>query len=593
MTISSMPALQESTPREQRLRAALAALACFAGGALWVLAETGDGALGPLSGFEVQTAAVAPRAWALDMSEWTGLAGMASSIGTGAAMALRAVAILLLAAAALGVIHPGVYQRPAPYALPPLRRAIAFTTSFLIGMALPAVLLALTSALTHEPRAGVTAMDSTVTLRVLLGTSIFCAILWALAGRGVLNPRALVRFAHGGVAGVGIFGALGIAAVASRPLIELAALSRAGNVFSAADAGAGAAGATFGWMLGATMVLYGLGCAVAGAVAVTGAPQSVGQWPRRGSAAVAIVGLALLVAAGLVIERGAERRAADAAPDLVAELGLATSAPARPVVLLNGEGAIRVPPRGALAPVELAGDCAPPGLDAVRALPAATEDNAAKLRAYRERLGNEISGRAARALGCEAAIRARLFEPDEARRLLFTDPERSRIGYAGFRIGVRGLLENVSTQRSRALLGQLADTTRYATTPQIRRRIAALAAAPPDQPASVHGELAVVRPERWRIGIISAGDSTRRLSPWVTAPRTDGQVLEWMAAAVAPDSTGTFVFTGLAPGAYRLALLAPEGLTSEALSIARVAGDPGRFELRPGAVLVLGPVSLR
>ena len=594
MTLTDLPAIQDTTPGREARRALMASLMCFAGGALWVLAEMHFSPVSPVSGFQMPAVPIAPRAWGFDAGDWDGLAGFAVSLSSGVAWTLRIAGTLLLAAAALLVIHPAVFQRPALYVLPPFRRTVAWLTSLLIGLALPATLLMLTASLTPEGRPGEMAMDSGVTMRIGLGIAVFCAVLWALAGRGLIHPRALVRLAHGGIAGFGIFGALGIAAVATRPLIELAALSRDGNVFSAADAGAGSLGATFGWMLGATMLIYGLGCAVAGAVAVTGAPQSVGQYPRYGPAMVTMALLGLLMVAAGSVSLNAERRVNESAPDLVAELGLATSALPRPVLLLTGDPATRrVPPRAALAPADLASDCAPVRRDRERALPAATEENAAKLRAFRDRLGSEISGRAARALGCEVAIRARLFEPGEARRLIFSDPNRARVGYASFRAGVRGLLENVGPDFGGALVSQLSDTAGYVATRSIRERLATITAAAAPEPGIVTGRLAVSAPQLWRIGIVAAGDSGQELSARTTLPSTDGAVLAWMADAVSPADDGGFVFRGLRPGAYRLALLAPPGTEPAALGAMAMTGDPGRFVVRPGATHDVGIVALR
>jgi hypothetical protein len=155
---------------------------------------------------------------------------------------------------------------------------------------------------------------------------------------------------------------------------------------------------------------------------------------------------------------------------------------------------------------------------------------------------------------------------------------------------VRGLLENVRPESAGALIRQLADTSRYATTESIRERITSLTSAASAAPAGITGRLAVSGPAMWRIGVVAAGEST---AAWTTVPATDGAVLAWMADAVSPAADGGFAIPGLMPGWYRLALLAPAGVEPADLAAMVVTGDPGRFELRPGQTVDVGVILLR
>ena len=86
-----MPALQASTPRREAARATVLALAAFLGGALWVLAEaTGPSPVGALAAFSTPTAAIAPKAWALDPATWTGWAALPHALRSGQVRLRRA-----------------------------------------------------------------------------------------------------------------------------------------------------------------------------------------------------------------------------------------------------------------------------------------------------------------------------------------------------------------------------------------------------------------------------------------------------------------------------------------------------------------------
>jgi len=589
-----MPALQASTPRREAARAAVLALAAFLGGALWVLAEaTGPSPVGALAAFSTPAAAIAPKAWALDPATWTGWAALPHALRN-LTWPLRLLSLAFIATAALGVIHPGALRRPAPYYLPPLRKTIAYVSALLIGAGIPAAALRLAAALTPEVAAG-NVVDAAVLVRLAFGVTLFCAFLWTLAGPGVLNVRAALRFSHGALAGLSIWAALALAVLLTTPLTDLAELSSAGNALVAVDAGHGAPGHTYGWVLSHSMLVYGVGLGLAGALAVASAPQSLGRSPRLGSTGVAAAVLLLLMGTGWLTARGVHRVVAEAAPDVSGELGLGPLAAARPVILLAGDAFARrrVSARVAMQPVTLAQDCSPAPAWAERTLPAATAGNAARLERALAGAGAAVSGRTARDLGCLIAIRALLFQPEEARRLIFEDPSPARVGFFAFWTGVRGLIEHPATGASRRWLESLSDTARYAVMAEGRARLERLGKrVAADTGVEVRGRLVAPSPEEWRVGLVRGADPATGADPWLFAPRTDGQILQYMIAAATPAADGTFSFGGLAPGWYQLALLAPGGILPERLAGLSIRGDPGQFAVSAAGRRGLGTITL-
>ena len=589
-----MSALQVSTPRREAARATFLALVAFLGGTLWVLAEaTGPSPVGALAEFSTPAAVIAPRAWAIDPATWTGWAALPHRLG-GLVWPLRLLSLALIATTALGVIHPGAFRRPAPYYLPPLRKTIAYVSALLIGAGIPAAALRLGAALTPDVAAR-NVTDAAVLVRLAFGVTVFCAFLWTLAGPGVFNARAAQRFSHGALAGLGIWAALALAALLTAPLADLAEMSRAGSALVAVDVGHGAPGQTYGWMLSRGMLVYGLALGLAGALAVAGAPQSLGRSPRLGSTGVATAALLLLLGTGWHVAHGVRLIVAQAAPDVSGELGLGRSPSTRPVILLAGDAHARrrVPARLAMQPVTMAQDCAPAPAWAERTLPAATDANAATLDSVLAGAGGAVSGRTARVLGCLIAIRARLFQPEEARRLIFEDPSPARVGYFAFWIGVRGLVEHPATGAARRWLASLSDTARYAVTAEGRSRLEQLGrGVASDTGAQVRGRLAVPSPTAWRIALVTGADPATGADPWLFAPRTDGQILQYMSAAATPAADGTFAFHGIAPGWYQLALLAPAGTRPDRLAGLSVRGDPGQFVVAAAGRRDLGTITL-
>jgi hypothetical protein len=591
-----MPALNPSSPRREAVRAVLVGASALLAGLLWVLADaTALAPVGPLAAFAMPEAAIAPRAWALDPATWHGWARLPFAIQhAGLASVFHLVAFLLGAAAFLAVIHPGAFQRPSPYYLTPLRRASAYLSAAAISYGMPGVFAVLGDALTPDLTTS-TFVDAGATLRLAAVLALVGASVWAVAGPGVWNVRALLRFSHGALAGVSVWAVCGLVVLLAAPLRDLGALASVGNVTVAVDVGHGTPGGTFGAVLAATVVLYGAGLALTGVLAVISAPQSMGAHSRSGAAGVGAVLLAVLLLLGWSSARSTAARVREAAPDVVAALGLSTTAPARPIVLLLGDrlAARRVPPRQALAPLKLAADCAPTTAYGEARLPPASDANLAKLDAWLAAHRTEVSGLAARVVGCRVAILARLFRPEEARAQIFGDPEPARVGIFAVSFGLRGLAESPPTAAANRWIRGVGDTTRWVANAAGRERLArARSAAPAAFAAVVSGRLAVAGAAGWRVALVAGVDPATGTDPMLIAPRSDGQVLLTTAQATAPGADGTFTFRGVAPGWYQLALLAPAGTDPARLAALSVQADPGQFSVVAAARRDLGTIRL-
>jgi hypothetical protein len=569
------------------------AVLAFAGGALFSLGAAGFmGYTGLL--IPGPRPAIFPRAWALDPSQWSGFAGFAYRFQSGnLAWAGVTLGALLVATAAVAVLHPGVFERPRPYPMSAPRQIVAYLAALLIGVGAPLAISILALAL---------APDMVATTFVNLGLARtmalvfigFAAPLWMIAGPGLFNVRAAIRFGHGAVAGLAMWAACALGALLAEPMRTVAELATVGNVLAAVDVGRGSPGATFGWVVCWTATVYGLTLAVAGTIAVVSAPQSLGPKPRTGAAVPLAAALLLLLGAGWAVDRGADARLAAAAPDLASELGLETTAPPRPVVLLTGEDAKgrRVPPLQALHPRLLSADCAGAPLGEDRVLPAASEANLTRLEAWLNDHREEVSGLAARATGCRVAILARLFRPEEARALVMGDPRPARVGFFAFRFALGGLNDIPPDPALAAIAGGLSDTSRYARGPggdSLLARLSSRAASPGT--AEVRGRLVVPNPEAWRVGlVVGAPPGT---DPWLFAPRTDGLALRFMSSAVSPGPDGGFAFRGVGTGTWQLSLLAPEGTDPSRLAALSVSGDPGQFVVAAASRRDLGSIVLR
>ncbi|MDP3773257.1 MAG: hypothetical protein Q8Q85_03225 [Gemmatimonadales bacterium] len=595
MTIVGLPILNPSTPRREAMRAALVASLAFLGMVGWALAEA---ALplrdGPLTVFTYGVPGIGPRAWGMDPSDWHGLAAIPSRLvpSVGAYAAIRILGVVLISAAALAVIHPGVLQRPRQYFLPPLRRVVAYASAVIIGVGAPEAMSRLGAALTPDITFN-TNVDIGAALRIGAVFVVFCASLWLIAGPGVLNIRAYLRFGHGAVAGLSMWGACCLGVLLAEPLRALGELAAVGNVLATLDASRGAPGGTYGWILLSTILTYGLAMGMAGALAVVGAPQSLGPKSRGGAGAAAAAVLGRVLLAGWRTSAGSRQRVSEAAPDVVESLGLSVSGPARPIVLLMGaeDARRRVPARQALLPRSLAADCAPSPAYADRPLPAASEANLAALDRWLGAHHDEVSALAARAVGCRVAILARLFRTEDARTQIFGDAAPALVGAFAFRLGLKGIETFSGDPAAAAWVRALRDTARYAATADWREKLERLAAGPPAVTApEVRGRLAAPDPAAWRVALVTGAEPGT--DPWLLAPRTDGLALQNIVRTATPSALGDFTFRDVPAGRFQLALLAPEGTAPERLRGLSVAGDPGQFIVAAASRRDLGTIRI-
>ena len=554
------------------------------GGVCWIAADAAS--VAPMAALVPPApppVSVVPAAWSLDPALWQGLAGVTHRLG-GARWALFATALLLVAGSCLAVVHPGAFHRPAPYRLPAARAVIAIVSALLIGLAMPATMLSL------EGLAGAgDPLDLGGAIRVGIGVVVFCAFLWTLAGPDFWHPRALLRFAHGGIAGVGIFGAFALAVVLLAPFMRVV---EAGAVAAAIrDAGEGTPNATWNTLLGHRLLVEGCAFALAGAMAVLSAPQSVGRAQRLAAGGVAALLLAGQLASGWRAQRIAHRVAAEVEPDVVGDLGLATTGGTRAVAMLAGGGRLLVPLRTEghdVDAVRLDRECR----TADGPMPAPTDSNVDRVERTLGRTAGDVSVRASRTLACLVAMRAMRFEPDQARAALFADRATARLPAMTLAAAARGLVDPQIGLAFATFRAVLADTARFTSPRDLRAHLLRLESGADLGDAVVEGTLAADHAAAWRVGLVRGAESGASGPSGTHAPLSEDQVLRYMAAAVSPDEQGRFTITGVAAGAWELALLAPHGLSASGLAALSVQGDPGQFVVRAAERRDLGTIQL-
>jgi hypothetical protein len=350
--------------------------------------------------------------------------------------------------------------------------------------------------------------------------------------------------------------------------------------------------------------------AVAGALLVVTAPQSLGPGNRRGSALVTAVLGALLAMVSLTTHSTSRERAREVAVNIVDSLRLDRSAPVRTPLLLAGTGvplSHRLVSRPQSLPSATADDCAhATGED--RLLPAATQSNVQRLTAWLDAHGREVSGIAIRVASCRTALLALRWEPDAARAGVFGSDRPERIGAITYLYAVSGLGAARPDQLTQ-LLRALADTMRFQHGAEASTRFANFARVAGDtafeaawrqrviQPAP-SAEMVTLRPRPayssgvvsgrissnrrgWRVALLVSDDPSAGADPTAQAPRSEGAVLANMVAATDPGPDGRFSFTGLRDGYYVLALLSPEGAGVAELAGLELNGDPGVIRLDP------------
>jgi hypothetical protein len=612
MTLADLPVLNPSTPGKERGRATIVAALFAVFGALYALARSASSAppdisnavSDPVFGFAF------PRGWGIVQSAWSGAATWPSRIAAGEiGSTLVILAIVILAIALVVVMHPDILSRQGPQYVSPGRRittvAVAFALAFLIYYTVGKIDDIFQSRVAMASAPG----------KALIGYAAVFAIafggVWSFVGPKDFGRRIPLRISHGALGGLGVWAAITFATMlSSEPRSFLTSSLDTYYSLLAIDAANGNPGATAGWAISSDVLTAAVAMAVAGALLVATAPQSLGPGNRRGAAFVAgVIGAFLAVVAGTTYSVTRERAAA-VNYDIVSAQQLETQAPSRLVLLMAGAGhqesgrAYRMP----VTPKATADDCVHGGTD--RALPAATAANVTKLAAWLESQGATVNGGTIRAANCLAALRALRWDVEGARAVIFTSPRPERIGALTYTLSVPEIAAATPADM-RAILAALSDTARFSHGADAAQRFADLARVAGDTALEAGWRQRIVQPTAsaalssmlarpaytdgvisgrlqsartgWRAALLAAADPSSGADQAVlaNAPRGEGAVLATMVTATDVGTDGRFAFRGLRDGYYVLALMGPEGSGIEEMQALRVRGDPGVIRMEP------------
>jgi hypothetical protein len=612
MTLADLPVLNPSTPQREAKRAAVVAGMFLAFGILYALARAAAAAPPDLSAStDVVFGFAFPRGWGIAPALWSGSATWPSRLAAaGLENTLSVIATVIMAVALVVVMHPDILSRQGPQYVSPARRITTVIVAFVMAFLLYRVVLMIDGIFSSALSAG----EADKARRQLVGLGALSALVfggvWSFIGPKDFGRRIPLRISHGAAGGLGIWAAITFATLlSSQPRAYLSSSLDTYYTLLTLDAANGNPGATVGWAISSDILTAGVAMAVAGALLVVTAPQSLGPGNRRGSALVAAVIGAFLAMVAFTTWSTTKARDEAVAANPVAELGLDVQAPPRTPILLTGEGTPanrRMSSRSPASPQVTADDCVHETED--RALPAATLANVQRLTAWLDAHQGEVSGLAIRVASCRAALLALRWDPEAARASVFHSDRPERTGPVTYLFAMSGL----GTARPALLartLAFLGDTARYHHGAEAATRFANLARVAGDtaveaswrqreiQPLSPT-ELATLRPRPtyldgevtgriasnrtgWRVGLLIAEDPSAGLDPSSNAPRSEASILSGMVAATDARPDGRFSFTGLRDGYYMIALLSPEGTTVPDLTDLAVRGDPGVFRLEP------------
>jgi hypothetical protein len=451
--------------------------------------------------------------------------------------------------------------------------------------------------------------------RELVGLGALSAIVfggvWSFIGPKDFGRRIPLRISHGALGGIAVWGAVALATLLSSQARGF--LSSTLDTFYTlltVDAASGTPGATAGWAASSDVLTAATAMALAGALLIVTAPQSLGPGNRRGSAILSGVIALFLVVVAATTWSNTQARAREVDANVVDELQLDRTSPPRVPVLMVGQNvpaARRIIARSLVEPTTTADDCMHPGSEN-RALPARTENNVRRLTAWLQSHPDLVNGLAVRVASCRAALQALLWEPDSARAGIFLTSHPERIGALTYLYAVSG----ISTPRPaflRRIIASLSDTTRFQHGSEAAKRFAQLArlagdtaaesawrrqAVAPATPAElanrgarpayvdgvVSGRVTTSAPG-WRVGLLTADEPGSDADATMQAPRSEGAVLASMVTATDVGADGRFSFGGLRDGYYQLALLSPGGTGVAQLAKLVVKNDPGVFQLAP------------
>lgn len=626
MTLADLPVLNPSSPAREARRAVIVAALFLVFGVLYALARAAAAAPPDLAASTGEVFGFSwPHGWGISPSSWSGSGSWptrlaAADMGT----TLVLLANLIMVIAMIIVMHPDILSRQGPQYVSPARRITTVIVAFVMAF----VLYKFVDEIDVLFSAGSLAGDPDSARRKLVGLGALSALLfggvWAFIGPKDFGRRIPLRVSHGAAGGLGLWAAITFATLlSSLPRSFLSSSLDTFYTLLTMDAASGRPGATAGWAVSSDILTAGVAMAMAGALLVFTAPQSLGPGNRRGSAMVAGILGALLAMVSFTTYSTSQGRSREVNVNVVDSLDLEPNAAIRTPVLLPGGSAPmsqRVVARPQVRPGSTADDCAHATADD-RVLPAATLGNVQRLTAWLDAHGDEISGLAIRVASCRAALQALRWDPEAARAGIFQSTRPQRIGALTYLYAVSGLGAARPAQLSQ-LLRAMADTTHYQHGAEAATRFANFARVAGDtafeadwrqrviQPApsaemvtlrprpaytdgSVSGRLTTSRPG-WRVALLIAEDPSTGADPSSLAPRSEGAVLSNMVTAMDVGPDGRFTFTGLRDGFYMLALLSPEGVGQTELAGIEVAGDPGVFRMDPARkAREVGNIALR
>jgi hypothetical protein len=611
MTLADLPVLNPSTPGKEAKRSVLVAALFAIFGAFYALARAAASAPPDVtSSTDPVFSAAFPRGWGIAQTMWTGAATWPARLAAGDyGTTLAVVAVVVLAIALIMVMHPDILARQGPQYVSPARRittvVIALVLAFLIFFAVGRI----DDIFSTPP-----SMMEGLPRRRLFGFAALSAIvfggIWSFVGPKDFGRRIPLRISHGALGGLGVWAAVTFATMLSRePRAFLSGSLDTFYTLLTVDAANGTPGATAGWAISSDVLTAAVAMAVAGALLIVTAPQSLGPGNRRGAALVTGILGALLAVVGLTTSTVTKQRAETVDHNVVTALELSTTAPARAIVLLAGQEltpAVRVL-RANVIPSATRDDCLHPG-NGEDALPAATAANVARLASWLQSQGDVVTGATIRAQSCLSTLRALRWDIEATRDGIFlaSRPERTLALTYYLSAPTIAAARPAALRRYVAALGDstrfelgsegprvLADLARFAgdtatemlwrqriLSPQSAGQLARQIARPAFVDGTISGRIQAPG-SGWRVGLIVAPEPTSGEDPLLSAPRNEGALFAAAVTAVDVGTDGRFLFTGLRDGWYMLALLSPEGTGANDLRTLAVRGDPGVFRLAP------------
>jgi len=606
MTLADLPVLNPSTPGKEARRAAVVAGLFAVFGALYALARAAAAAPPDLSGSTDPVFGFAyPRGWGIVPAMWTGAATWPGRLAAGdMGTTLAVTAVVLLAIALVIVMHPDILSRQGPQYVSPARRILTVVIAFVLAFLIYAAVWRI------DDLVAATAADAS--RRKLIGYAALGLILfggiWSFIGPKDFGRRIPLRISHGALGGLGVWAAITFATLLSRePRSFLSSSLDTFYTLLTVDASGGTPGATAGWAISSDILTAAVAMAVAGALLVMTAPQSLGPGNRRGAALITGVLLAFLIVVALTTNGVTRDRARQVNFDVATELELESQAPSHAAILLGGPDVTgeRRLARMPVVPTAVSGDCLHGGSEE-RALPAATAANIRRLTSWLDTHGNEVSGASIRVASCRAALQALRWDVEAARAGIFLTPRPERIGPLTYYLAAPNIASAAPAQLSR-YLEALSDTARFQHGADAAQRFADLARIAGDTAAEAYWRQRVIQPSAnaamasllarpayrngtitgrlqtaqtgWRVGLLSSADPSSGADVATVLPRAEGAVLSSMVTSTDAAADGRFSFTGLRDGYYVLALLSPEGTSPASMAGLRITGDPGVIQL--------------